>query len=368
MPYNWEFTHWPEFTFEQDVLSKHQLEFLLKTGELTGVLKGIASSDHTELLLETMAMEAMKTSQLEGELLSRHDVMSSVKKNLGIHEDQTLFIKDHRAKGIAKLMVNVRTTFSEKLTIDTLFDWHQMLMEGNRYINAGAWRSDSSPLQVVSGAIGQETVHFEAPSSSRVPEEMDAFIRWFNETAPAGTKAMLNPILRAGIVHLYFESIHPFEDGNGRIGRALAEKAIHQGLGYTTLISISGVLEKQKNAYYSSLSTAQKSLDITDWLRYFGEIVLIAQQDALMRIDFTIKKTRFFDRWEAQLNERQLKVIARILAEGPSGFEGGMTAKKYIASTKTSKATATRDLQALVELGIFLPQGGGRSVSYELKL
>lgn len=368
MLYNWEFTQWPDFTFQQDVLSKHQLEFLLKSGELTGALGGIASSDHAELLLETMVVEAIKTSQIEGELLSRQDVMSSVKKNLGIHEDQPLFVKDHRAKGIAKLMVNVRATFSEKLTNETFFDWHKMLMEGNRYINAGEWRSDSSPMQVVSGAIGRETVHFEAPPSSRVPEEMEALIRWFNETAPDGKQPMLNPLLRAGIVHLYFESIHPFEDGNGRIGRALAEKAIHQGLGYTTLISISGAIEKKKNAYYSSLSTAQKSLDITEWLQYFGETVLIAQQDSLKLIDFTIKKTRFFDRWKAELNERQLKTISRMLAEGPAGFEGGMTAKKYIAITKASKATATRDLQTLNELGVFLAQGGGRSVSYGLKL
>jgi Fic family protein len=368
MRYNWEYPDWPNFTFEQDTLSKNQFDFLLKSGELNGMLGGIASSEQVELLLETMVIEAMKTSQIEGELLSRQDVMSSVKKNLGIHEDQPIFIKDHRAKGIAKMMVSVRATFASELSEQTFFDWHEMLMEGNHYINTGQWRSDSSPMQVISGVIGRETVHFEAPPSSRVSAEMAVFIQWFNETRPDGPKVILNPLLRAGIAHLYFESIHPFEDGNGRIGRALAEKAIHQGLGYFTLISISGAIEKEKNAYYSSLSTAQKSLEISDWLRYFGATVQIAQYDSLQLIEFTVKKTRFFDRWKNELNDRQLKAIARMLAEGPGGFEGGMTAKKYIAFTKTSKATATRDLQQLAEFGIFEPMGGGRSVSYKLEI
>jgi Fic family protein len=175
--------------------------------------------------------------------------------------------------------------------------------------------------------------------------EQTFFIQWFNETRPDGPKVILNPILRAGIAYLYFESIHPFEDGNGRISRALAEKAIHQGLGYTTLISISGAIEKEKNAYYSSLSTAQKSLEISDWLRYFGATVQIAQIDSLQLVEFTVKKMRFFDRWKNKLNDRQLKTIARILEEGPGGFEGGMTAKKYGIIAKVSKATATRDLQ-----------------------
>jgi Fic family protein len=368
MSYNWEFSDWPNFTFEQDVLSKNQFDSLLKSGELNGMLGGIASSEQAELLLETMVIEAMKTSQIEGELLSRQDVMSSVKKNLGIHGDQPIFIKDHRAKGVAKMIVSVWATFASELSEQTFFDWHEMLMEGNRYINAGQWRSDSSPMQVVSGVIGRERVHFEAPPSSRVSAEMAVFIQWFNETRPDGPKAILNPLLRGGIAHLYFESIHPFEDGNGRIGRALAEKAIDQGLGYTMLISISGAIEKEKNAYYSSLATAQKSLEISDWLRYFGATVQIAQYDSLQLIEFTVKKMRFFDRWKNELNDRQVKAIARMLEEGPGGFEGGMTAKNYGIIAKVSKATATRDLQQLAEFGVFEPIGGGRSIHYSLNI
>ncbi len=368
MIYNWQYPNWPDFVYEQGILTQKQLDFLLKSGQGAGMLEGLRSTDQLELMLEIVVAEAMKTSAIEGELLSRIDVMSSIKKNLGIHETQPVFVKDHRAKGVAKMMVALRATFADELTAGALFEWHRMLMEGNRYINAGGWRSDESPMQVVSGAIGKETVHFEAPPSRQVAKEMEAFVDWFNQTTPGQTDEILNPLLRAGIAHLYFESIHPFEDGNGRIGRALVEKVIHQGLGYPALISVSSVIEKEKISYYSYLSKAQKSLEITDWLNYFGETILTAQTDSLKLIEFTLKKTRFFDRWKNEFNERQLKVIARMLAEGPSGFDGGMTAKKYMGIVKVSKATATRDLQQLAEIGVFQSIGGGRNVHYSLNM
>ncbi|MFT4855739.1 MAG: Fic family protein [Planctomycetota bacterium] len=364
MIYNWQFSNWPEFNFEDRILVRKQLDFLFKSGQGNGMLEGISSIDQEELLLETIVGEAMNTSVIEGELLTRQDVMSSIKKNLGIHEAQPIFVKDLRAK----MIVNVRASFADELTTEVLFEWHKMLMEGNRYMNCGAWRSDSAPMQVVSGVIGKESVHFEAPPSTAVPYEMEVFIVWFNQTAPGKSKAILNPLLRAGIAHLYFESIHPFEDGNGRIGRALVEKVIHQVLDHPALISVSSVIEKEKSTYYSHLFKAQKSLDITDWLNYFGETILTAQTDSLKLIEFTLKKTRFFDCWKDEFNERQLKVIARMLAEGPSGFDGGMTAKKYMGITKASKATATRDLQQLAEIGVFDLSGGGRSVRYKIKI
>jgi Fic family protein len=241
-------------------------------------------------------------------------------------------------------------------------------MEGNRYVNAGKWRADNAPMQVVSGSIGKEIIHFEAPSSATVPSEMIAFISWFNETAPGSPKAIKNPLIRSAITHLYFESIHPFEDGNGRIGRVLAEKALHQGLGHATLISLSSTIEAKKNDYYDALKKGQSSNEISGWLDYFADTVYQAQLSAEQLINFTLQKVKFFDRHKEVLNERQSKAINRMLAEGPAGFDGGMTAKKYMAITKASKATATRDLQVLNELGIFLPQGGGRSVSYKLEI
>lgn len=366
MSYNWEQSDWPEFTYQEGESGKLLPDFLMKSGQLAGVITGLAEGNQTELLLEMMVVEAIKTSEIEGEFLSRPDVMSSIKKNLGIHEEQPLLVKDQRAKGIAKLMIKVRSEFAQDLTEELLFDWHELLMEGNRYVRAGQWRTDSAPMQVVSGSIGKETVHFEAPPSMRVPAEMQAFISWFNETAPGKAEAINNPLIRSAVTHLYFESIHPFEDGNGRIGRALAEKALHQGLGHATLISLSSAIEAKKNEYYNALKRGQRSNEISDWLDYFADTVLHAQQSAERLVNFTLQKVKFFDRYKEVLNERQTKAVNRMLAEGPDGFAGGMTAKKYMVITKASKATSTRDLQTLTELGVFLSQGGGRSVSYEL--
>ncbi|WP_339757297.1 Fic family protein [Algoriphagus aquimarinus] len=368
MSYNWEQSDWPKFTYKEGKSGKILLDFLMKSGQMSGVLTGLSEGNQTELLLEMMVVEAIKTSEIEGEFLSRPDVMSSIKKNLGIHEEQPLLVKDQRAKGIAKLMIKVRADYAQELTEEALFEWHELLMEGNRYVRAGQWRADTAPMQVVSGAMGKETVHFEAPPSARVPSEMTAFISWFNQTAPDKAEAINNPLIRSAITHLYFESVHPFEDGNGRIGRALAEKALHQGLGHATLISLSSTIEAKKKEYYDALKSGQSANEITDWLDYFADTVYHSQLSAERLINFTLQKVKFFDRYKNELNDRQVKAINRMLAEGPAGFEGGMTAKKFIAITKASKATATRDLQALAELGVFLPQGGGRSVSYELVL
>lgn len=223
-------------------------------------------------------------------------------------------------------------------------------------------------MQVVSGAIGKETIHFEAPPSTRVQQEMQHFFEWFNASAPGKQQAINNPIVRSAIAHWYFESIHPFEDGNGRIGRAISEKALSQGLGQPALISLSSSMENKKDHYYKALKQAQRTLDLTKWISYFTKTVLSAQLEAEKLICFSLKKTKFFDRHKEQLNERQTKVINRMLQEGPNGFEGGMTAKKYMAITKASKATATRDLQTLTTLGVFTGKGGGRSVSYTLKM
>lgn len=368
MVYNWELPDWPDFSYHQPVSENLHAGFLLKSGQIFGFLKGFPKDNQTELILEVMVEEAIKTSEIEGEFISRQDVLSSIRKNLGIHENQPLLVKDHRAKGIARLMIAVRSTYTEPLREVDLFAWHEMLMEGNRYVQAGKWRTDSSPMQVVSGPLGKETVHFEAPPSDMVPGEMNRFIDWFNRTAPGQKYAINNPMTRAGIAHLYFESIHPFEDGNGRIGRALAEKVLHQGLGEPTLISLSNTIEKNKNAYYEALKKAQRSNEITEWLDYFAETVIQAQQAAERLIQFTLKKMRFFDAYRSRLNDRQIKAISRMLEEGPDGFEGGMSAKKYMAITKASKPTATRDLQELRDLGVFSPSGSGRSISYGLEL
>ena len=197
---------------------------------------------------------------------------------------------------------------------------------------------------------------------------MKRFIGWFNETGPGGRNELKKPVVRSAIAHLYFESIHPFEDGNGRIGRAISEKALSQGLGRPVLLSLSRTIEANRKQYYTALQRGQRSNEISSWITWFVNTALQAQIQTEEQIDFILKKTRFFDRFRNLLNERQLKMLRRMLDEGPKGFEGGMSAKKYMALTGASKATATRDLHSLAEQGVLAPSGGGRSVRYELNL
>jgi len=308
-----------------------------------------------------MVSEAIKTSEIEGEYLSRKDVMSSIRRNFGLNPELPAS-KDKRVEGITDLMLAIRKHFTTPLTEKMLFDWHTMLMKGSKGIEIGQWRSHEEPKQIVSGAIGREIVHFQAPPSNTVPSEMNGYITWFNQSRDLIHK----PIIRSAIAHLYFESIHPFEDGNGRIGRAIAEKALSQSIDRPVLFSLSKSIESNKNNYYTALKAAQRSNEITEWIKYFVETVLDAQIDAEKEIEFTLKKTKFFDQHKNELNERQQKVVRRMLEEGYQGFEGGMNARKYISITSTSKATATRDLQELVQKGIFESIGGGRSTRYKL--
>ena len=361
MRYNWQQTDWPEFKYDslqvQDVL----FTFAEKTGHVSGVLKSLPDSTQTEAIIDLMVSEAVKTSEIEGEYLSRSDVMSSIRHNLGLDADKE-HIADQRARGAAELMVDVRETYREPLSEKKLFEWHKMLLSSHKRVEVGAWRTHGEPMQIVSGPVGKWKVHFEAPPSETVPAEMARFISWFNKDE------IKNPILRSAIAHLYFESIHPFEDGNGRIGRAISEKALSQGLGRPVLLSLSDSIEANKKAYYDALKTAQRSNEVTAWIVYFSNTALEAQSRAEESIGFILRKTKYFDHFKEQLNERQMKVIRRMFDAGPTGFKGGMSARKYIAITRTSKATATRDLQYLSAIGALEQTGGGRSTRYEIGL
>ncbi|MEM7486992.1 MAG: Fic family protein [Bacteroidota bacterium] len=363
MRYNWQQKDWPNFQYQTRDIEDKLFDFAQRTGRISGVLEGLSETEQTEAMINLMVSEAIKTSEIEGEYLSRNDVMSSIRRNLGLNPKLPL-TKDKRAEGVAELMLSVRNDFSKQLTSQMLFDWHTTLMKGNTQVQIGQWRTHSAPMQIVSGAIGREKVYFEAPPSSKVPSEMDGFIQWFNTSQSKVKK----PIVRAAVAHLYFETIHPFEDGNGRIGRAIAEKALSQSIGRPVLFSLSKSIESNKNTYYDALKAGQRSNEITNWINYFVKTVLDAQIDAEQEIEFTLKKTKFFDQHKSALNERQQKVVRRMLEEGHQGFEGGMSARKYVSIASTSKATATRDLQDLVVKGIFKPIGGGRSTKYEIEI
>ena len=358
--YNWQHKNWPEFKFDSASIDKELIRFMLKAGELKGILSALPKDISTETIIQIMVTEAIKTSEIEGEIINRIDVMSSIRKNLGLHISQEP--KDKNAIGLSLLLIDVRNTYTQPLTESKILEWHKLLMGNNKTIHAGQWRKGNEPMQIISGSASNPKIHYEAPPSKSLSKEMKRFIEWYN------TSEISSPIIKAAVAHLYFESIHPFEDGNGRIGRAIAEKALSQGFDNPILFSISKSIEENRSNYYKELQLAQQRLEITKWIEWFASIIIFAQEDAEKTIQFTIKKMKFFDKYDKILNTRQKKVINRILEEGVNGFKGGMNAKKYISITDTSKATATRDLQELAAMNVFVIKGLGRSTSYELDI
>ncbi|MEL6926350.1 MAG: DUF4172 domain-containing protein, partial [Bacteroidota bacterium] len=350
MHYNWQLADWPQFRYDLTELEDPLYQFATRQGHISGLLKAMPEDMQQQSLIDMMVAEALKTFAIEGEYLSREDVLSSIRNNLGLNRIPEK-IKDKRAEGVARLMVNVRDTYAAALSVDMLFDWHTMVMEPYLNIRKGQWRQGKEPMQVISGGAGREVIHFEALPSHQVATEMHQFIQWFNQTAPDAEQSIFHAPVRSAIAHLYFESIHPFEDGNGRMGRAISEKALSQGIGRPILLSLSSTIESKRQDYYDALKTAQRSNEITPWIRYFLYTILEAQQQAERQINFTIYKTHYFDRFRSQLNPRQEKVLRRMFEAGPNGFEGGMSTKKYMSIAKTSKASASRDLSSLTAMG-----------------
>jgi Fic family protein len=365
MKYNWQLPDWPKFTFDDSVLDSLCMDFAFETGELKGLVDSLSTEIQQETILQFMISEAIKTSEIEGEFFSRQDVLSSIKRNLGFGDFGQ--IRDKNAQGIGNLMVTVRNSYSEKLTKLKIKQWHKLLMEYSKRVNPGEYRTGNEPMQIVSGSFSKEIIHFEAPLSSQVPIEMEKFIKWYNAFEIKATD-IKNALIKTSISHLYFESIHPFEDGNGRIGRAIAEKCLSESLNRPILMSISSTIEQNKKRYYQSLKKAQSTLEITDWILYFSTLILESQKNAKQTVLFTLNKTKFTDQFKNQMNDRQTKAVLKMFENGVAGFEGGMTAIKYISITKTSRATATRDLQDLTEKSILIPRGEGRSRCYDLNL
>ena len=366
MRWNWQYPDWPNFTYDAAALAPLEERFRQSSGEVIGAVRHFTDDDRSQLRIELLSDEAVKTSEIEGEFLDRASVQSSLRRQFGLDAD-TRPVKPQE-RGIAEMMADVYTNWAAPLADEELFRWHAMLMSGNRYIETiGAYRRHADAMQIVSGAIDRPTIHFEAPPSRQVPDEMARFVAWFNRTGPGGA-APLPPLTRAAIGHLHFESIHPFEDGNGRLGRALAEKSLAQNIGQPSLISLAFTIERHRKTYYAELERHQRRLDIGEWIGWFSDIVLEAQQATLERIAFFIAKARFYDRFRGRFNERQEKVVARLFREGPAGFKGGLSAENYISITGTSRATATRDLQQLVEMGALTRTGERRHTRYALKL
>ena len=366
MRWNWTQPDWPNFRYDSAAVEPLERRFLLSSGEILGAVRHVTGEERDQLRVELLSEEAMRTSAIEGEVLDRSSVQSSLRRQFGLTADGGP--SGPREQGIAEMMVDVYSNYAASLTHDTLCRWHGMLLSHDRGLETiGAYRRHDDAMQIVSGRIDRPTVHFEAPPSAQVQGEMDVFVEWFNCTAP-DRSAPLPALTRAALGHLWFESIHPFEDGNGRLGRALAEKSLAQNIGQPSLIALAYTIERDRKGYYDQLETHQRTLDVTNWLLWFAETVRKAQQITLTRVAFFIAKAKFYDQFRDRLNDRQAKVIERMFREGPEGFKGGLSAENYIAITETSRATTTRDLQNLVEIGALKRTGERRHTRYWLDL
>jgi Fic family protein len=366
MKWNWQQDDWPKFSYDKSKLEALETQFLKSEGILLGAFKHLNEDDKNTLKIDIICNEAIKTSEIEGEYLNRDSVQSSIRRQFGLQADNRK--SSPSEQGIAEMMVDLYQTFNAPLTHEKLFAWHKMVTSGRDDLtDIGRYRTHAEPMQVISGYYNKTKVHFEAPPSSAMTKEMGTFMNWFKDTAPAGNTP-LPALTRSGMAHLYFVCIHPFEDGNGRIGRGISEKALAQTFGEPTLIALSHTIQKHRKDYYNELEYANKSNEITSWLVYFAKTILDAQTYTQTYIEFLIGKTKLYDRLRGKLNERQDKALARMFKEGPEGFAGGLSADNYLSITRTSRATATRDLNELVEMDALSKTGERRHTRYHLNI
>jgi len=365
MLWTWQAPDWPNFRYQASELEDLEDRFLHQSGIFRGSIAHVQSDDKAQLTVQWIAEEAHQTSEIEGELLNRDSLQSSIRRHFGL-------TTDHRRippaeAGIAEMMMELYQGHAAPLSNERLFSWHRSLTHGRRDLReVGCYRSGGDPMQVVSGSIHEPKVHFEAPPAASIPAEMETFLAWFTRTAP-GAETPLPTLTRAGIAHLYFVTIHPFEEGNGRIARALAGKAIAENLGHPALVPLSQTINRARKEYYARLQQSNHGLEITPWLRYFAQLVLEAQALAQADVEFLITKTRFFDLHRGQFNTRQEKVLMRMFQEGPAGFTGGLSAEKYIRITSTSRPTATRDLHDLMDKSALYRTGQLKGTRYHLQ-
>jgi len=333
----------------------------LVSGQMFGAFSSLIGRDQDQLKIQLLSDEALLTSKIEGELLDRDSLQSSLQRQLGLRGD--LRTIPPAEEGVSELLIEVYQNFDAALTDERLKRWHGTLMQGRQDIETGHYRSGEDAMQIVSGPIYEPIVHYEAPPSPRLPAEMASFLTWFE-----GSHGKLPALARSAVAHLYFESLHPFEDGNGRIGRAISELSLSQSVGQPLLVALSQTIEKKRKHYYDQLARGSRSNKITEWVEYFSETILEAQQLSIAKIEFLVSKAKYFDRYRSQLSARQEKVILRIFREGLDGFQGGLSASNYRNISRASPATVTRDLVDLVKKGALTRSGGKKGTRYQLNL
>jgi len=362
MSWNWELPNWPKFQWDFKEIAEMEKRFLLHVGSGSAFVRNLSGQDYHRFVVEILSLEGIESSRIEGEILDRESLQSSIRQHF--HLQNRKEEEPDKESQMAKLLCDVYEAYNEPLTHEMLLHWHSLLFsEPNSSIEGGKYRAHEEPMQIVSNRYGTTHVFFEAPPSARVFKEMEAFIEWFNHSQVPGSI-----LARAAIAHLYLESIHPFEDGNGRIGRILVEKVLSQGVERPILIAASKVLEKRKKEYYAELEKCNRTLEAQDWVCFFAGVVLEAQEQSMQLLYFLIEKSKLLAALSGDINPRQEKVLLRMFAEGPAGFKGGLSAENYMAMTKTSRATATRDLADLVEKGALIKTGELRHTRYWLNL
>jgi Fic family protein len=356
---------WPQFQWDQAGLAEQLAAVSRHQGRLIGRMEALGLTLRAEAVLEALTEEVIKSSDIEGETLDREQVRSSLARRLGM-DIAGLKTADRNVEGVVEMMLDATQNFDKPLTSERLFGWHAALFptgrSGMSRIVVGAWRTEESgPMQVVSGPYGKEKVHYEAPAFDQLDNEMAAFLDWF-EKGPT-----IDPVLKAAVAHLWFVTIHPFDDGNGRIARAIADMALARSENSSQrFYSMSAQIRAERKAYYDILEATQKGdMDITGWLRWFLACLDNAFGGAEVVLENVISKARF---WEAlageKLNDRQQAMLNRLL----DGFEGKLTSSKWAIITKTSQDTASRDINDLVDRGILRKDdAGGRSTSYSLR-
>jgi Fic family protein len=355
---------WPDFQWAREKLAELLTAVRYRQGRLIGHMEAMGFALREEAMLQTLTQEVIKSSEIEGEVLDQDQVRSSLARRLGIDIAGSV-PADRFVEGVVEMMLDATQNFQQPITEDRLFGWHAALFptghSGMHRIVAGAWRTgERGPMQVVSGSIGKEKVHFEAPDAAKVPDEMVRFLEWFN--APGD----MDPVLKAAITHLWFVTIHPFEDGNGRIARAIADMQLARAdESPQRFYSMSTQIRKERNEYYNILEATQKGgLDITSWLVWFLQCLnraFLGTNDILFNV---LLKARFWEKHTGvALNDRQKLIINRML----NGIEGKMTSSKWAKMAKCSRETAIRDIQDLIGKGIMVKEAaGGRSTSYVL--
>jgi Fic family protein len=355
---------WPGFRWDHARISARLVEVRHRQGLLIGQMKGLGFQLRAEAVLNTLTEDVLKSSEIEGETLDRDQVRSSIARRLGL-DVGGLVPSDRNVEGVVEMMLDATQRYAEPLTGRRLFAWHAALFptghSGISKIRVGAWRDDAKgPMQVVSGPIGKEHVHYEAPASDRVRDEMRKFVDWFEKDHSTDL------VLKAGVAHLWFVTIHPFDDGNGRIARAIADMVLARSEDTSQrFYSMSAQIGQERKAYYEILEVTQKGdLDITRWLEWFLDCLGRAFERSETILGAVLDKTRFWERFtKVEFNERQRNVINRLL----NGFEGKLTSSKWAKLAKCSHDTALRDIEDLIRKKVLVKDAaGGRSTSYSL--